>query len=78
MIEDSAEAFGSFYHTNNSAGSFGKLGVFSFNGNKVITAGGGGAIVSNDVKLLNDINHVIRTAKKNILGSFFMIKLVLI
>ena len=45
VIEDSAEAFGSF-HNNNSAGSFGKLGVFSFNGNKVITSGGGGAIVS--------------------------------
>lgn len=70
VIEDSAEAFGSFYN-NNSAGSFGKLGVFSFNGNKVITSGGGGAIVSNDVKLLNDINHVIRTAKKKHPWEFF-------
>jgi perosamine synthetase len=44
---------------------------FSFNGNKIITSGGGGAIVSNDVKLLNDINHVITTAKKKHPWKFF-------
>ena len=46
IVEDAAESMGSQYK-NRSTGSFGKLGVFSFNGNKIITSGGGGVIVSN-------------------------------
>lgn len=47
MIEDAAESLGSFYKGKPS-GSFGKFGVFSFNGNKIITTSGGGMLVSND------------------------------
>ncbi|HET8735943.1 MAG TPA: aminotransferase class I/II-fold pyridoxal phosphate-dependent enzyme [Pricia sp.] len=45
VIEDSAEALGSAYK-NTKCGSFGTLGIFSFNGNKIITTSGGGALVS--------------------------------
>ena len=47
FIEDAAEALGSKYR-GKSAGSFGKMGVFSFNGNKIISTGGGGVIVTDD------------------------------
>ena len=62
LVEDAAEAIGSFYR-GRSCGSFGKLGVFSFNGNKIITAGGGGAIVTDDPQLAKWIKHVTTTAK---------------
>ncbi|TDL31819.1 aminotransferase class I/II-fold pyridoxal phosphate-dependent enzyme [Jeotgalibacillus sp. S-D1] len=51
IIEDAAESFGSTYKGKPS-GSFGKFGVFSFNGNKIITTSGGGMIVSNDLEAL--------------------------
>ena len=44
-------------------GSFGKLGVFSFNGNKIVTSGGGGAIVTNDLDLGIKAKHLTTTAK---------------
>ena len=47
VVEDAAEALGATYRTR-PAGSFGKFGVLSFNGNKIITTGGGGALVSDD------------------------------
>ncbi|MAI75715.1 MAG: aminotransferase [Rickettsiales bacterium] len=50
LIEDAAEAFGSFYK-NKHLGTFGEVGIFSFNGNKVLTTGGGGAIVFKNKKL---------------------------
>lgn len=50
IIEDAAEALGARYHEK-PAGSFGKIGCFSFNGNKIITASGGGMLVSDDVDL---------------------------
>jgi aminotransferase in exopolysaccharide biosynthesis len=62
LIEDAAEAIGSQYHLK-PIGSFGKLGVFSFNGNKILTSGGGGAIVTNDVDLGNKAKHLTTTAK---------------
>ena len=46
LVEDAAEAFGSFYNGKH-VGRFGKVGVLSFNGNKIITTGGGGAIIAN-------------------------------
>tara|TARA_B100000035_G_scaffold285548_1_gene269198 strand:+ start:85 stop:1245 length:1161 start_codon:yes stop_codon:yes gene_type:complete len=66
LIEDAAEALGSFYKKRH-LGTFGKLGVLSFNGNKIITTGGGGAILTNDNKLAKKINHISRNAriKKN-------------
>ena len=47
LIEDAAEALGATYH-GKFAGTFGKAGIFSFNGNKIITTSGGGMLVSND------------------------------
>ena len=46
VVEDAAESLGSEYK-GKPTGSFGKVGVFSFNGNKIVTSGGGGAIVTN-------------------------------
>lgn len=63
LIEDSAEALGSFKN-GLSAGSFGDLGVFSFNGNKIITSGGGGIIVSNIDSLALKAKYLTTTAKK--------------
>ena len=62
VIEDAAESIGSEYN-NRPVGSFGKLGVFSFNGNKIITSGGGGAIVTNDIELAIKGKHLTTTAK---------------
>lgn len=62
-VEDAAEAFGS-QSEGKSAGSFGSLGAYSFNGNKIITAGGGGVIVSNDIELGIKAKHLTTTAKR--------------
>ncbi|MFY7811858.1 MAG: DegT/DnrJ/EryC1/StrS family aminotransferase, partial [Flavobacterium sp.] len=62
IVEDAAEAIGSKYNKQ-PIGSFGKTAAFSFNGNKIITAGGGGAISTNDVEIAQKINHLIATAK---------------
>lgn len=62
IVEDAAEAIGSEYQSK-PIGSFGKLGVFSFNGNKIVTSGGGGAIVTNDVELGVKAKHLTTTAK---------------
>ena len=50
VLEDAAEALGSFY-SGRHAGTFGKIGTLSFNGNKIITTGGGGAILTNSKKI---------------------------
>ena len=65
IIEDAAEALGSFDKHGNSAGSYGEIGVFSFNGNKIITTGGGGCIVGNNDSLIRNGKHLITTAKKD-------------
>jgi perosamine synthetase len=62
-VEDAAEALGS-QSEGKSAGSFGLLGTFSFNGNKIITAGGGGIIVSNHPELGDQAKYLTTTAKK--------------
>lgn len=62
MIEDAAESLGSEYK-GKPTGSFGKLGAFSFNGNKIVTCGGGGAIVTNDYMLGTKGKHLTTTAK---------------
>ena len=62
VVEDSAESLGSYYKEKHT-GTFGKLGVFSFNGNKIITTGGGGMIVTDDEKLAKRAKHITTTAK---------------
>ncbi len=62
VVEDSAESLGSLYKGKHT-GTYGKLGVFSFNGNKTITTGGGGMIVTDDEKLAILAKHLTTTAK---------------
>ncbi len=64
VIEDAAEALGSFFK-NKHAGNFGLIGCFSFNGNKILTTGGGGAIITNNKSLAKKIKHLSTTAKIN-------------
>ncbi len=63
VIEDAAEALGAIYRER-PAGSFGAVGVFSFNGNKVITTSGGGALVSNDDMLVERARHLASQARQ--------------
>ena len=62
LIEDAAESVGSFYKDKHT-GNFGQVGVMSFNGNKIITAGGGGCIVTSDKMLAKKAMHLTMTAK---------------
>jgi len=62
VVEDAAESLGSRYH-DKLCGGFGLLGTLSFNGNKIITTGGGGAIVTNDEALARRAKHLTTTAK---------------
>jgi len=62
VIEDSAESLGSYYHGKHT-GTFGELGILSFNGNKIITTGGGGAILTENANLAKIARHVTTTAK---------------
>lgn len=62
MVEDAAESLGS-YHRGKHTGGFGMLGALSFNGNKVMTTGGGGAILTNDSALADCAKHITTTAK---------------
>lgn len=70
IVEDAAESLGSEYK-GQPTGSFGKLGVFSFNGNKIVTSGGGGAIVSNNIKLAEKGKYITTTAKQPHPYEFF-------
>ena len=63
VVEDAAEALGSFYKRQH-AGTFGLFGILSFNGNKPVTTGGGGMIITNDAKLAAKAKHLTTTAKK--------------
>ena len=63
LVEDSAESLGSFYN-NQHTGTFGELGVISFNGNKIITSGGGGCILTNSEELAKKAKHITTTAKE--------------
>jgi len=62
LVEDAAESLGSYYQGKHT-GTFGKFGTLSFNGNKIITTGGGGAILTNDEKLADRAKHLTTTAK---------------
>lgn len=62
LIEDSAESIGSVYKDRHT-GRFGKIGVFSFNGNKILTCGGGGALITDDKNLAIKAKHLTTQAK---------------
>jgi aminotransferase in exopolysaccharide biosynthesis len=62
VVEDAAESLGSTYKGKHT-GTLGILGVLSFNGNKTITTGGGGAILTNDPELARRAKHLTTTAK---------------
>lgn len=63
VIEDAAEALGSFYKGQH-AGTFGHIGILSFNGNKPVTTGGGGMIITNNEPLAVKAKHLTTTAKR--------------
>jgi len=62
IVEDAAESIGSEYK-DKPTGGFGEFGIFSFNGNKIVTSGGGGVIVTNDLQLGMKAKHLTTTAK---------------
>jgi aminotransferase in exopolysaccharide biosynthesis len=63
LVEDAAESLGSYYKGRHT-GTFGKVGILSFNGNKTITTGGGGMLLTNDERLANHARHLATTAKR--------------
>ena len=63
LIEDAAEALGVRENSGKHLGTYGKAGVFSFNGNKILTTGGGGMIVTNDDNFAKRAKHLSTTAK---------------
>ena len=64
VIEDAAEALGSKLN-NKPCGSFGRLSILSFNGNKIITTSGGGALISDSITDINEANFLSTQAKEN-------------
>ena len=64
IVEDAAESLGSLYK-GKPTGTFGEVGVYSFNGNKIITTGGGGVIVTNNIKLGDRAKFLTTTAKEH-------------
>lgn len=63
LVEDAAESLGSTYRGQHT-GTLGIVGILSFNGNKTITTGGGGALLTNDTALARRAKHVTTTAKQ--------------
>jgi perosamine synthetase len=62
LVEDAAESLGSSYHARHT-GTFGVFGTLSFNGNKTITTGGGGAVLTDDGELARQAKHLTTTAR---------------
>lgn len=62
LVEDAAESLGSLYRGRH-AGTVGRLGALSFNGNKIITTGGGGAVLTDDAELAGLVRHLSTTAR---------------
>ena len=69
LVEDAAESLGSYWGETHT-GLFGSMGVFSFNGNKTMTTGGGGALVTNDAELAAKAKHLSTTARVPHLWEF--------
>ncbi len=65
IIEDAAEAVGSTYN-NVSCGAFGDIGIFSFNGNKIITTGGGGALISSNATIIQRARYLSTQAREDL------------
>ena len=67
IIEDASESLGSYYTSgqfrNRHSGTIGKIGVYSFNGNKIITTGGGGLVVTDDAEIARKILYLSNQAK---------------
>jgi len=63
MVEDAAESLGSFYKKRHT-GTFGRIGVLSFNGNKIVTTGGGGALLFNNEEEGKLAKHITTTARQ--------------
>ncbi|WP_029994926.1 LegC family aminotransferase [Sphingomonas sp. YL-JM2C] len=70
LVEDSAESLGSFVGARHT-GTFGRIAAFSFNGNKIVTTGGGGVIVTDDADLARRAKHLTTTAKRPHPYEFF-------
>ncbi|WP_367210714.1 LegC family aminotransferase [Sphingobacterium sp. R2] len=70
VVEDAAESLGSYYKGRHT-GTIGQAGCFSFNGNKTITCGGGGALVTNDLNLGTKAKYLTTTAKRPHPYEFF-------
>lgn len=62
VIEDAAESLGSYYKGKHT-GTFGDVGILSFNGNKIVTTGGGGMVITDDADLAHKLKHLTTTAK---------------
>lgn len=70
VVEDAAESLGSYYKGRHT-GTIGQVGCFSFNGNKTITCGGGGALVTNDLNIGTQAKYLTTTAKRPHPYEFF-------
>jgi perosamine synthetase len=63
LIEDAAESLGSFYNGKHT-GTFGRAAILSFNGNKLVTTGGGGMVITDDEAIANRVRYISTTAKR--------------
>jgi aminotransferase in exopolysaccharide biosynthesis len=70
LIEDAAESFSSFYKGRHT-GTFGKAGILSFNGNKLVTTGGGGMVITDDEKVAERVRYLSTTAKRQHRWEFY-------
>ena len=70
VVEDAAESLGSLIGDRHT-GTYGRCAMLSFNGNKIVTTGGGGAVITNDTALAKRIKHLTTTAKQPHKWAFF-------
>lgn len=70
LIEDAAESLGSYYQGKHT-GTFGRAAILSFNGNKPVTTGGGGMLITDDDRMAEWARHISTTAKKKHAWEFF-------